>query len=87
MASVSNRNRLAEYDYDDIARTTTLLREYVWMNGQAVGVRKGGMLYLVRRYHIGRTELCWLCLAWGTGRDPLISQLLSEIERVRQAVA
>ena len=47
-------NRIAEYEFDPVNLTSTLLREYVWMNGQAVGVIEGGMLYLVRSDRIGR---------------------------------
>ena len=47
-------NRIAEYDYDDVAGTSSLIREYVWMNGQVVAVIEGGSVYYVRTDHIGR---------------------------------
>ncbi len=31
-------NRIAEYDYDSAAGTSTLLREYIWMDGVPVAV-------------------------------------------------
>ena len=47
-------NRIAEYEYDDVSGSSTLLREYVWMDGQAVAVIEGGEVYYVRSDHIGR---------------------------------
>ena len=47
-------NRVAEYDLDHVANTTTLLREYVWLEGEPVAVIEGGNIYLVRTDHIGR---------------------------------
>lgn len=47
-------NRIAEYEYDDVNQTSTLLREYVWMNGQNVAVIEGGQVYFTRTDHIGR---------------------------------
>ena len=47
-------NRLAEYDYDAATQTSTLLREYIWLDGEAVGVVEGGVVYFVRSDHIGR---------------------------------
>ena len=47
-------NRIAEYDYDPLTLTSTLLREYVWMNGEVVAVVEGGVVYYVRTDHIGR---------------------------------
>ncbi len=47
-------NRLAEYLYDDVAQTSSLIREYVWMDGLPVAVIEGGVVYFVRRDHIGR---------------------------------
>ena len=47
-------NRIAEYDYDDVALTSSLIREYVWMNGRVVAVIEGGAIYYVRTDHIGR---------------------------------
>ena len=46
-------NRIAEYDYDPIAQSSTLLREYVWMNGMVVAVTEGGAVYYARtdRHH------------------------------------
>ena len=46
-------NRLAEYDYDPATSTATLLRD-IWLNGEAIGVVEGGVLYFVRTDHIGR---------------------------------
>lgn len=34
-------NRLAEYDYDLAINTTTLLREYVWLEGVPVAMVDG----------------------------------------------
>jgi YD repeat-containing protein len=47
-------NRLAEYDYDATTDTSTLLREYVWLDGEAVGVVENDVFYFVRTDHIGR---------------------------------
>ncbi len=47
-------NRIAEYLWDPVAQASTLVREYVWMDGIAVGVVEGGVLYFVRTDHIGR---------------------------------
>jgi RHS repeat-associated protein len=43
-------NRLAEYDQ----ATGSLLREYVWFEGQPIAVLEAGQVYLVRTDHIGR---------------------------------
>jgi len=45
-------NRIAEYDY--AGGTSTLIREYIWMDGRPVAVVEGGMTYYVRVDHIGR---------------------------------
>ena len=45
-----NGNRIAEYN----AQTSTLLAEYVWLNGQPVAAISGGVTYFVRADHIGR---------------------------------
>ena len=37
-------NRIAEYDYDTATGTSTLIREYIWMNGVPVGVVEGGQV-------------------------------------------
>ena len=50
-------NRLAEYDYDPTTQTTTLLREYIWLDGEAVGVVENDQLYFVRTDHIGRPTI------------------------------
>lgn len=50
-------NRLAEYDYDPATGTSTLLREYIWLGMEAVGVVENDTLYLVRADHIGRPVL------------------------------
>jgi len=47
-------NRIAEYDYDSVAGTSSLLREYIWMDGLPVAVVEGGVVYYVRVDHIGR---------------------------------
>ena len=47
-------NRIAEYEVDALAGTTTLLREYVWMDGTVVAVVEDGAVYHVRTDHIGR---------------------------------
>ncbi len=31
-------NRIAEYDYDDTTGSSTLIREYVWLDGMIVAV-------------------------------------------------
>jgi RHS repeat-associated protein len=43
-------NRLAEYDQ----ATGSLLRDYVWFEGQPIAVLEAGQVYLVRTDHIGR---------------------------------
>ena len=45
-------NRIAEYDY--ASGSSTLLREYIWMNGLPVAVVENGVVYYVRTDHIGR---------------------------------
>ena len=47
-------NRIAEYLYDDVAGTSSLIREYVWLEDRPVAVIKGGVIYYVRTDHIGR---------------------------------
>ncbi|WP_208353054.1 RHS repeat domain-containing protein [Pseudaestuariivita rosea] len=47
-------NRIAEYEWDSVTQTSTLLREYIWMDGMAVAVVEGGQVYFVRTDHIGR---------------------------------
>jgi RHS repeat-associated protein len=47
-------NRIAEYQFDPATGVSTLIREYIWANGQAVGVFEGGQLYFIRSDHIGR---------------------------------
>ena len=47
-------NRLAEYAYDPVTQTSTLLREYIWLDGLPIGVVESGALYYVRTDHIGR---------------------------------
>ena len=47
-------NRIAEYLYDDVAQTSCLLREYVWLDGVAVAVIENETVYYVRTDHIGR---------------------------------
>ncbi|MBT8409225.1 MAG: hypothetical protein KJN93_06340 [Alphaproteobacteria bacterium] len=39
-------NRIAEYLYDDIAQTSTLLREYIWLNEGPVAAVEGD--YFIR---------------------------------------
>ena len=45
-------NRIAEYEWDGVS--ATLIREYIWLGGRAVGVIEGGQLYFIRTDHIGR---------------------------------
>ncbi len=47
-------NRIAEYGYDDVAQSSSLIREYVWLDGMIVAVVEGGAVYYVRTDHIGR---------------------------------
>jgi len=47
-------NRIAEYRFNPATGTSTLIREYIWAAGQAVGVVEGGQLFFVRTDHIGR---------------------------------
>ena len=47
-------NRIAEYEYDAVSGTSSLLREYIWMDGVPVAVVEGGVVYYVRTDHIGR---------------------------------
>jgi len=47
-------NRIAKYLYDESLGTSSLIREYIWANGQVVGVYENGALYFVRTDHIGR---------------------------------
>ena len=34
-------NRIAEYDYDSATGTSTLIRQYIWMEGRPVAVVEG----------------------------------------------
>ena len=43
-------NRIAEYN----EATGALIREYVWLNGEALAVIEGGVINFVRVDHIGR---------------------------------
>ncbi len=47
-------NRIAEYAYDTLAGTSALLREYIWMDGEAVAVVENDTVYYIRSDHIGR---------------------------------
>ncbi|MEO1538077.1 MAG: RHS repeat-associated core domain-containing protein [Pseudomonadota bacterium] len=47
-------NRIAEYLYNAGTGTSTLIREYIWLNGQVIGVFEGGQLFYIRSDHIGR---------------------------------
>ena len=47
-------NRIAEYLYDETLGSSSLIREYIWANGQVVGVYENGTLYFVRTDYIGR---------------------------------
>ena len=47
-------NRIAEYDYDAGTGSSTLIREYIWMNGAPVGVVEGGQVFYIRTDHIAR---------------------------------
>lgn len=46
--------RVAEYLFDPISETSSLIREYLWAGEQIVGVFEDGELYFVRTDHIGR---------------------------------
>ncbi|MFT4715854.1 MAG: RHS repeat-associated protein [Paracoccaceae bacterium] len=46
--------RIEEYLFDPVASTSTLIREYVWLDGKPVAVIEGGVIYYVRADHIGR---------------------------------
>jgi RHS repeat-associated protein len=48
-------NRIAEYDYDSTTGTSTLIRQYIWMEGRPVAVVEGGQIYFIRTDHIGRS--------------------------------
>lgn len=37
-----------------MAGTSTLIRDYVWMEGDAVAVIENGTIYYIRTDHIGR---------------------------------
>ena len=41
-------NHIAEYDYDLFTGTSTLLREYIWLDGVALAVVENGQVYFVR---------------------------------------
>ena len=45
---------MAEFEYDPVAGSSSLLREYVWFDGKPVAVVEGGVVYFVRSDHIGR---------------------------------
>ena len=45
-------NRIAEYEIDDLTGVSTLLREYVWMDGVPVAVVENDTVYFVRSDHI-----------------------------------
>ena len=47
-------NRIAEYEIDAFDCTSTLLREYIWLDGAPVAVVEGGEVYFIRSDHIGR---------------------------------
>ena len=47
-------NRIAEYDFDPVAQTATLIREYVWLDGALVAVVENGAVYAIRTDQIGR---------------------------------
>ncbi|MEM8694134.1 MAG: RHS repeat-associated core domain-containing protein [Pseudomonadota bacterium] len=47
-------NRIAEYEIDAFDGTSTLLREYVWLQGAPVAVVEGGQIYFIHTDHIGR---------------------------------
>ena len=48
-------NRIDEYDCDSTTQTSTLIREYVWRNGKPIAIILGGLIYMVRTDHIGRS--------------------------------
>jgi hypothetical protein len=47
-------NRIAEYEIDALAGTSTLLREYVWAGDRILAVIEDGAIHHVRTDHIGR---------------------------------
>jgi len=47
-------NRIAEFDFDPLTGSRTLIREYVWFDGKAIAVIEGGVIYFVRSDHIRR---------------------------------
>ncbi len=47
-------NRMAEFDFDPVANTSTLIRECVWFEGKPIAVIEGGAVYYVRSDHIGK---------------------------------
>nr|WP_245603010.1 RHS repeat-associated core domain-containing protein [Leisingera methylohalidivorans] len=47
-------NRIAEYEYDPVSQSSTLLREYVWLEGEPVAVVENDQIYYIRTDHIGR---------------------------------
>ncbi|WP_208353070.1 RHS repeat domain-containing protein [Pseudaestuariivita rosea] len=49
-----NGQRIAEYEVDPVTGTSTLLREYVWMDMTPVAVIENGQVYFIRADHIGR---------------------------------
>ena len=42
-------NRIAEFDFDPVANTSTLIREYVWFEGKPIAVIEGGVVYYGKR--------------------------------------
>ena len=47
-------NRIAEYLYEHATGSSTLIHQYIWMEGRVVGVVEGGEIFYVRTDHIGR---------------------------------
>ncbi len=47
-------NRIAEYEWDSVAQTSTLLREYIWLDGLLVAMIENGYISYIRTDHIGR---------------------------------
>jgi RHS repeat-associated protein len=47
-------NRIAEYLYDDDTGSSTLIRQYLWMEDRPVAVVEGSEIYFIRTDHIGR---------------------------------
>ena len=54
-------NRIAEYLHDDVAQTSSLLREYVWLDGVAVAVIENDSIRCLQR---GRSAISLQVTQW-----------------------